>query len=893
MNLKLWIGITLSITLNIVSAQTTLHVIPTPKEVVFTSGTFEFNTKTTLCIENSGNETQFAANELITEIQNELGFSPKVVNSISDNQIVFCIVQRDKKASSLLKSETLSVPEKESKEGYTLSIKPKQIILAAYTETGLFYGVQTLKQIIRANRKGNSIPCLLINDSPTLRYRGWMDDISRGPIPTTEFIKKQIRTLAEYKLNYFNLYTENVFRSSHYPDLSPTDGLTIAEIQELTQYAAKYHMELMGNFQSFGHQEKMLSNPFYASLAENASILSPATEETYTFLSNIYSEMIPAYHSSFFNINCDETFGLGEGKSKAMADSIGESGIYAYHINRLDGLIKPYNKRLMMWGDIAVNNKEIIKQLPKDLIILSWGYQAAESFDDAILPFVSTGFDFMVAPGVSCWGELWPGLSNAAVNISNYTRDGAKHGAMGVMNTAWDDNGHNLFEYNWHGLILGAECAWSPAKPLLGKEAQNNRDEKLMQFNSNFDALFFQNRKVTNLYLRIDSLRFNKVPGLLSENSFWEDILNFYPSNTGMDYITANEEAGQHIKQLLLELKSLKESTKRNQENLNYPEFALNRALFTTHKNIVRAKLYNATQSKNETAIKEVKNNLLSLVNELHALKITYISLWNRENRNFWLDKNLNDYNKMADRLLNVDKQIYIEPANEIIDGVRSVSIRTLFDDQTIVYTTDGSDPVAKSLKYASPIPIRNKTLIKASVLKHNQPFGLAQKQIFQHKGIGHLKQLNSIYSNYNPAYAAGGKDALLDGQKGSNNFADGRWQGYQGQNVDIEIDLQKATTVKSISLDCLQNAYSWIILPTHVDIYTSADGVNYTLLKKVGHDIPADSKGQFTHTFQTTFDDLQIRFLKIVANSIGNLPQWHHAAGGQSFIFMDEIEIE
>jgi hypothetical protein len=253
----------------------------------------------------------------------------------------------------------------------------------------------------------------------------------------------------------------------------------------------------------------------------------------------------------------------------------------------------------------------------------------------------------------------------------------------------------------------------------------------------------------------------------------------------------------------------------------------------------------------------------------------------------------MNDYNKLADRLINLDKQVYIEPSEEIIDGQRMVTLQTLFNDQQIVYTTDGTDPVALSRIYTSALPIGSKTLIKASVLVNRQPYGLSQKLVFLHKGIGMLMKLNSKYSSYNPAYAAGGDMALLDGIKGSNNFADGRWQGYQGQDLDIEIDLKKNTIVNSISMDCMQNSYSWIVLPANVSIYSSVDGKNFTLQKTIGHSVPMDAKGLFTHTFMAGFENLNTRYLKVVAKSIGPLPAWHHAAGGESFIFADEIVIE
>jgi hypothetical protein len=877
-----------------VEAQSQIHIIPAPKEVIMTGGKFTFSPSTSIVIENLGySQTAFAASELALEIKTELGFQPLVTDKQKGNPVTLLLIGRDTKSLEKTTRTDLLTALSLDEEGYFLNVSSNQILIAANTEAGLFYGVQSLKQLIRADRSENSIPCLSITDKPTMRYRGWMDDISRGPIPAVEFIKKEIRTMAEFKQNFFNLYTEHVFRSDKYPDISPTDGFTPAEIKELADYAAKYHMDLMGNFQSFGHMAKILSNPFYAHLGDNGDILNPADERTYTFLSDLYSEMIPAYKSNFFNINCDETFGLGEGKSKAMADSIGESGIYAYHINRIDKLIKPYGKRIMMWGDIAVNKPEIISRLPKDLIVLSWGYHAAESFDDAIHPFVKSGFDFMVAPGVGCWGELWPALGNAAVNISNYTRDGVKLGAMGMMNTAWDDNGHNLFEYNWHGLAWGAECSWNPASPLTGEAATREREQKLKQFNTNFDAVFFQNKGVTDLYFHIDSLRFRKAKGLLGESGFWEDILNFFPSNTNSETETSNLELAAEAAQMLTEVAALRKTTKRNTANLDYAELAIRRVIFAAHKNIARVHLYQVTQKKDLADIAKVKLELQSLVEELHSIKITYMKLWERENRSWWLDKNMGDYNKLADRFLNLDKQVYIDPSEEITDGQRIVTLRTLFNDQIIVYTTDGTDPVASSRVYASPLPVSSKTLIKASVLVNGQPYGLTQKLIFLHKGIGNLAKLNSKYSSYNPAYAAGGDMALLDGIKGSNNFADGRWQGYQGQDVDIEIDLKKITPVHSISMDCMQNSYSWIELPASITVYASTDGKNFTPLKTIRHEFPMDARGQFTHTFMANFDVLNTRYLKVVAKSTGLLPAWHHAAGGESFIFMDEIVIE
>jgi len=86
-------------------------------------------------------------------------------------------------------------------EGYVLLVSPNEAVVAGRTTAGTFYGVQTLKQLVRGEGAGAFIPSVKIADWPTMRWRGVSDDISRGPVPTVDYIKRQIRTEAFFKLN--------------------------------------------------------------------------------------------------------------------------------------------------------------------------------------------------------------------------------------------------------------------------------------------------------------------------------------------------------------------------------------------------------------------------------------------------------------------------------------------------------------------------------------------------------------------------------------------------------------------------------------------------------------------------------------------------------------------
>jgi len=871
-----------------------LIMIPTPRKVERTTGQFALSADVTIHIADGKEvENQFSASQLAEGIEVELGFRPKLTAHVKGRCIVIGRIGTDGFVRKSLRAIGAFPLDSLGNEGYVVHVSPERVLVAAKSGAGVFYGVQTLKQLIRSNRSGTAIPCVTIVDWPALRYRGWMHDISRGPIPTMAFLKQIIVKMAEYKQNFFTLYTEHVFRLNSHPEIAPQDGISAEEIAELSSCAEKYHVELVGNAQSFGHMENILASPFYRRLRENSWVVSPAREETYTFLKEMYAEIIPAYRSNLFHINCDEVTGLGSGPGKRMVDSMGAAGVYAYHISRINDIIRPYGKRILMWGDIAAGNPQIIERLPKDLVIISWGYHAAESFDDAILPFRKTGFDFMVAPGVSCWGQVWPDMSTAVVNIANYVRDGAKLGAMGVMNTVWVDDGENLFNHNWHGLAWGAECSWNPPRPLTGDDARKERETRAGSFNRAFDALFFGVPDVMGTLFLFDSLRTISVRGLVTNPGVWSSMFELYPENVNEEARKNNERVMREAATLMGDVQALRARVQRNREMLDAALFAARRVLFTGKKNLTRIALVRAMESGSHEEVDRAKVLLDDLLHDLHQLKAEYVGLWERENRPWWLSRVLEKYDRLGNQLLDLDKVVFIEPANALANGKRQVRLRTAFADQTMYYTTGGAEPTLRSIPYDGPMAIDRSTLIRARVFVDKQGYGMAEKYLLVHKAIGKLHTLNAHYSLYNPAYAAGGEMALLDGIRGSEVFSDGAWQGFQGQDLDVVIDLEKPTEINKICIGFLQQSDSWILMPERVQLWASEDGATYALVKELVNTVDPKQEGTVVRDVVAEFDDFKTRFVKVIAKTPGKLPAWHHAAGNDAFIFTDEIVVE
>ncbi len=868
-----------------------LKLIPTPREVFMHEGTFRLSAADRIALARpSDSEDRFAAGQLAEEIQLDLKVNVKIGRGAG--RIVIGRIGKDRALDITLRKLRIKVPDSLGNQGYILNISPKEILVAANTSTGIFYGVQTLKQVIRANRTADRIPCLTIIDWPGLEYRGWMDDISRGPIPTMDLLKKQIRTLAEYKLNFFTLYTENVFRLDSFPELAPLDGITAAQVKDLTDYAAPYHIQLVGNFQSFGHQYNILSHPFYHEMRETENVLSPVAPQTYSYLKKVYSEIVPAYSSQFFNINCDETFELGAGRAKAWVDSAGVGAVYAYHINRVYDLLKPYHKRIMMWGDIADQDTSIVGLIPKDIIMLPWNYSPDKSFDHMIQPFVNEGFHFMISPGVGCWGEIWPSMESAAVNISNFVRDGAKYGAMGMLNTAWDDDGENFSNYNWNGFAWGAECSWRPAPPDTGAVSDSILSARLSNFNRAFDAVFYGSSadSIAQTLFRLDSIRNIPVRSILDDGGFWKDPLNFSPQDAADSNIANNMTASDAAARVISELVAEKQSADRNENTIDYAIFAARRVRFEADKNIFSIKLRQAMMKGDTAALTPLKSQIDPLLDRLHQLEMDYVRLWRNENRTWWLNNILAKYDKLGNSLLNLDRTVIITPANMLVDGKREIRLATVFNDKPIYYTTDGTPPTLGSDLYTGPFTIQSSTPIRAGVEEYGQVTETAHEYVLVDKAIGTLYKLESRYSHYDPAYSAGGDSALVDGLLGSTNFHDGRWQGYQGQNLDVVLDLKKKTIVDEVAIRFLQNSYSWILMPKEVKILFSDDGRIFHEAGDIKNTIDPKQQGTIIHRFAATFDSAKTRYIQVIGVYPGPLPSWHLAAGSPSFMFADEI---
>jgi hexosaminidase len=380
----------LSIACASVTAQSQrLQIIPAPKSIESGSGSFSIDRRTRVALADSKSaDDRFAAQDFIDDLKATADVSLAIGRGRSRSIMVG---ELDARAiAEFVKRNGVTVPADLSGEGYVLIATTDQVVVAGKTEAGTFYGLQTLKQLVRGNGGSAFIPAVKIVDWPTMRWRGVSDDISRGPVPTVDYIKRQIRTEAFFKLNMHSFYMEHTFASDTHPLIGPEGGsLTPAEIRELVAYARKYHVELVPEQQTFGHLHKALRLEKYAELAETpyGDVLSPQQPGSYKLVADWYKELNELFPGQFLHIGEDETFELGEGQSREVAKTKGVGAVYFEHLNRVRDLLKPYNRRLMFWGDIALNHPDLIGNIPKDMIVMNWQYSARDDFGASIKPF--------------------------------------------------------------------------------------------------------------------------------------------------------------------------------------------------------------------------------------------------------------------------------------------------------------------------------------------------------------------------------------------------------------------------------------------------------------------------------------------------------------------------
>jgi len=367
-----------------------------------------------------------------------------------------------------------------SEEGYRLSIREREtpaITLTAGTPAGLRNGAATLAQLLR--QYGERMPALNIADAPAFATRGAMLDISRDRVPTMEHLREIVNTLALLKCNHLQLYTEHTFAYAGHEEVwQEASPMTGAEYETLDGWCRELGIVLAANQNCFGHLSAWLKLPRYLPLAEIDSLdkswkfmewerpgpfsLCPTDPGSISLVKDMLDQLLPHFSSKLVNINCDETFDVGQGRSADAVAKHGRAEVYFDFIHKIVEQVRHHGFKPMFWADIALSHPNKMGTAPSDLLALAWGYEPDSDFDQWGHTLKHTGREFWVCPGTSSWRSIIGRTVERRGNIDVAVKAGLRHGATGMLITDWGDLGHRQqWPISLHGLADGLNSAWT------------------------------------------------------------------------------------------------------------------------------------------------------------------------------------------------------------------------------------------------------------------------------------------------------------------------------------------------------------------------------------------------------------------------------------------------
>ncbi len=471
-----------------------LNVIPYPKEVLPSEESFAIRGNLTIVIDkNAGDNDKFAADELAKDLRAKWNVETRISNQPFGQSII------------LTRKNT---PHKMHKQGYMLSVLKDKVIVKANSEAGLFYGTQTLIQLIKKDGDQFSIPGMVINDWPDLEIRAVHYDTKHHQ-DKSSYVKSFIRELAGYKINMLVWEWEDKFEYPSHPEIGAPGAFTMAEMQEFTRYARQYHIQIVPLVQGLGHVSFILKWPKHKHLREIEASnweFCPLKQGSYDLLFDLWEDAMKATPGSeYIHIGSDETYELGAcHECKAKAQEIGRSGLYQLFINKSASFLQKKGRKVMAWetpmgwkmGDSPAKGIEPVKGL---VLAESYDYETPDL--KYIKEARSKGYEVYAYdpnPGVvpmmvpyyfekSESGENRPGSLEKSYNFLSHA---AGSGVFdGMICTSWDDDGLHNQAWMMH-FVNSAAWSWNGSKPSLDEFRQTYYNNYYGSTSSDISELF-------------------------------------------------------------------------------------------------------------------------------------------------------------------------------------------------------------------------------------------------------------------------------------------------------------------------------------------------------------------------------------------------------------------
>ncbi len=350
--------------------------------------------------------------------------------------------------------------EADGREAYKISVTTNKVTVTSMSDAGLYYALQTLRQLIVRDGKNSFLPEVELEDYPAFAYRGIMMDFAHGTLLTEAEIKRQIDFLAQWKINQYYFYNEVSVEMKGYQLMNYNAQYSQEQIRRIVAYGKEKHMDVIPFVNFYGHLHELLRLEKYSHLGigHYGFDLDPRKPEVQLILKDWIKQYSTLFPSPFIHVGFDETW---ETERLSKADkTIQPKKLYLDHLAFVTNELKQYGKKVMVWTDISKNYPDIIASFPRDVIPVIWDYSDNfSSIKGWIKPVVKEKLPFFVQSAVDGWAHLYP-TETTWGNIDLCLKAAQEDKAEGYITSVWTDAVQPLLRNNWMFMAYGAVTAW-------------------------------------------------------------------------------------------------------------------------------------------------------------------------------------------------------------------------------------------------------------------------------------------------------------------------------------------------------------------------------------------------------------------------------------------------
>ncbi len=438
-------------------------LLPRPQEVQYGSGTLALRGLAIRFASRPSSEDQFAAQQLASRLSAIGQTTVEIKQGKSSARAI--VLNRTGEGGALPADNESTGPD--SRESYTIQVTPKGVEIRGRSSAGIFYGVQTLLQMVEGTGAEAVLPVARVKDWPTMAYRGVMVDFSEGELIRVSEAERQIDLMARFKANQYFFYSEASIEFEGYDVVNPNGRYSREEVRQVIEYARQRHIDVVPCMELYGHMHNMFRFEKYADLGlpRYGGEYDPRNPRMYEVLDNWIEQTAKLFPSPWYQVGFDEPWSLGKvgvvpGKDpfKTFMEVLG-------HVSEK---AKSQGKRTLFFADIdqgastLSKHPELLKDIPAGAIAMPWIYEVRDNYASFVEPLAKMGIPTIVTPGVWAWNELFPDFHRSFFNINGLTATGRKYNTLGMLNTTWTDSRQTIYRLTLPGIAFGAAAAWQP-----------------------------------------------------------------------------------------------------------------------------------------------------------------------------------------------------------------------------------------------------------------------------------------------------------------------------------------------------------------------------------------------------------------------------------------------